>query len=145
MKYRLLTVLLLLVGASLLFMSMDGKKLKLKGTKWQYVEKMFVADAGTETTTYTLEFTTDKDVVKTRKTYMPPHPAMYMDANGEVPTQPGWESSSSEKGTYRVKRNVVSVTLEDGFTEMYDYKDGNLVSWRKSLSGENMTFSPCQE
>ena len=145
MKYRLLTVLLLLVGASLLFMSMDGKKLKLKGTKWQYVEKMFVADAGTETTTYTLEFTTDKDVVKTRKTYMPPHPAMYMDANGEVPTQPGWESSSSEKGTYRVKRNVVSVTLEDGFTEMYDYKDGNLVSWRKSLSGENMTFSPFQE
>ena len=145
MKYRLLIVLLLVMGACMVFMSMDGKKLKLKGTKWQYVEKMFVADAGTETTTYTLEFTTDKDVVKTRRTYMPPHPAMYMDANGQVPTQPGWESSSSKKGTYRVKRNVVSVTLEDGFTEMYDYKDGNLVSWRKSLDGENMTFSPFQE
>ena len=145
MKYRLLTVLLLLVGASLLFMSMDGKKLKLKGTKWQYVEKMFVADAGTETTTYTLEFTTDKDVVKTRRTYMPPHPAMYMDANGEVPTQPGWESSSTKKGTYRVKRNTVTVTLEDGHTDIYDFTDGNLVSWRKSLSGENMTFSPFQE
>ena len=136
---------MLIFGASLVFMSMDGKKLKLKGTKWQYVEKMFVADAGTETTTYTLEFITDKDVVKTRRTYMPPHPAMYMDANGEVPTQPGWESSSTKKGTYRVKRNVVSVTLEDGFTEMYDYKDGNLVSWRRSLSNENMIFSPCQE
>ena len=145
MKFRFLIALLLVMGACMVFMSMEGKKLKLKGTKWQYVEKMFVADAGTETTTYTLEFTTDKDVVKTRKTYMPPHPAMYMDANGQVPTQPGWESSSTKKGTYRVKRNVVSVTLEDGFTEMYDYKDGNLVSWRKSLSGENMTFSPFQE
>ena len=145
MKYRLLIALLLIVGACVVFMSMDRKKLKLNGTKWQYVEKMFVADAGTETTTYTLEFTTDKDVVKTRRTFMPPHPAMYMDANGEVPTVPGWESSSTKKGTYRVKRNVVSVTLEDGFTEMYDYKDGNLVSWRKSLDGENMTFSPFQE
>ena len=145
MKFRFLIALLLVMGACMVFMSMEGKKLKLKGTKWQYVEKMFVADAGTETTTYTLEFTTDKDVVKTRKTYMPPHPAMYMEANGQVPTQPGWESSSTKKGTYRVKRNVVSVTLEDGFTEMYDYKDGNLVSWRKSLSGENMTFSPFQE
>ena len=145
MKYRFLIVLLLVMGACMVFMSMDGKKLKLKGTKWQYVEKMFVADAGTETTTYTLEFTTDKDVVKTRRTYMPPHPAMYMDANGQVPTEPGWESSSSEKGTYRVKRNVVTITLEDGSTEIFDYSEGNLVPLRKGLRVENMVFSPCQE
>ena len=95
MKIRILIVLLLVVGGCLLFMGMDSKKPKLKGTKWQYVEKMFVADAGTETTTYTLDFTTAKDVVLTRRSYMPPHPAMYMNENGEVPTQPGWESSSS--------------------------------------------------
>lgn len=145
MKYRLLFALLIVIGASIVFMGMDKKKLKLKGTKWQYVEKMFVADAGTETTTYTLEFTTDKDVVITRRTYMPPHPAMYMNANGEVPTEPGWESNKSDKGTYRFKRNELTITLEDGSTQMYDYRDGNLVSWRRSLSGENMVFCPCQE
>ena len=145
MRYRLFIVLLLVMGASLVFMSMDGKKLKLKGTKWQYVEKMFVADAGTETTTYTLEFTTDKDVVKTRNSYMPSHPAMYMNPNGEVPTVPGWESNSSEKGTYRIKRNVVTITFEDGTTEIFDFTDGNLVSMRKTLAGEKMIYAPLQE
>ena len=145
MKIRILLILLLVVGGCLLFMGMDSKKPKLKGTKWQYVEKMFVADAGTETTTYTLDFTTAKDVVLTRRSYMPPHPAMYMNENGEVPTQPGWESSSSEKGTYRVKRKEVTITFEDGTKGIYNYCDGNLVSLRISLSGEKMVYSPCIE
>ena len=144
MKYRILFALLIVIGAGIVFMGMDKKKLKLKGTKWQYVEKMFVADAGTETTTYTLEFTTDKDVVITRRSYMPPHPAMYMNPDGEVPTVPGWESNSSDNGTYRFKRDVLTITLEDGSTEMYDYRDGNLVSWRVSLSGEKRVFTLCE-
>ena len=122
----------------------EGKKLKLKGTKWQCVEKLFVADAGTETITYTLEFVTDKNVVKTRRAHMPPYPAMYMNEDGVVPTEPGWDSSSSDKGTYRIKRDLLTITYEDGSTELYDYRDGKLVSWRKNLSGEKMVFSSCE-
>ena len=36
--------------------------LLLAGTQWQFVEKIFVADAGTMTITHTLSFTSDKEV-----------------------------------------------------------------------------------
>lgn len=145
MKYGSLIVLLLLVGGSILFLSMDRKKPKFSGTKWQCVEKMFVADAGYETTTLTLEFTSSKDVVVSRNTFMPPYPSMRMSPDGTVSREPGWESSDSKKGTYRFKRNILTIKYEDGSEDIFDYRDGKLVGFRRSITGENRVYEMVQE
>ena len=141
MKYGSLIVLLLVAGASILFISMDTKKPKLKGTTWKCVESMFVADAGNERITYTLEFTSDRDVVYKRESYMPPFPSMRMNADGTVSTEPGWSSESSDKGTYKFKRKTLTITFENGSTDIFEWKDGKLVSLRRSISGELREFS----
>lgn len=145
MKYVSYLVLAIVVCCCLLFMSMDGKKLKLKGTKWVWVEKIFVADAGTMTVNHTLDFTTKNDVIVGFNSYMPPHPAMYMNPDGEVPTMPGWSNSDTKKGTYKVKGNTLTITFEDGSEEIFDYRDGNLVSWKRSLEGKEKVYVPCTE
>lgn len=46
--------------ACLSFAMTDGKRPKLKNTKWEHKTEMFVADAGTQTITMTFEFTTKR-------------------------------------------------------------------------------------
>ena len=142
MKHGLMILsALILVAAGLVFMSMNTKRPKLKGTAWQFEEKMFVADAGYETTTYTIEFVTSKDAVYKRKTYMPPHPNMYMNPDGTVSTNPGWGSEDEKKCTYKWRRNILSLTFEDGSRMVMVYRDGKLTDIKRSLSGEERVFT----
>ncbi len=136
-----IAVALLLSFAALILMSMDAKKPKLKGTVWKSVEKEFVADAGTMTTTMTLEFTSAKEVTVTTTSVMPPHPAMRMNPDGTVPTNPGWESSDSKKGTYNFKRGMLTLVLEDGWVLYYHYRDGKLVAPSNRRPGETQEFT----
>lgn len=115
----------------------------LKGTKWIAVEKTFVADAGTMTITHTLEFTTAKDVVVRERSYLPEHPAMYMNADGTVSRIPASESESEYAGKYKYRRGILTITEEDGSDELYFYKkDGTFV---RLGHFEELVFSRVEE
>lgn len=139
--FLIVFALIAVAVACLIFMSMDSKKLKLKGTVWQYVEKLFVADAGTQTDTYILDFKTDKDVEYKVGCHMPPFPKMYMNPDGTVDRDPGWSSDNTYLGTYKFKRGMVFITFQDQPDMILDYRDGKLVDKRRSLSNEERVFT----
>ena len=118
--------------------------LLLAGTQWQFVEKIFVADAGTMTITHTLSFTSDKEVTLTVENHMPSYPAMYVNPDGTIDRIPGSHSVTEKKGTWSLRRKVLTITFEDGSEEVYDYTDGKIVSLRRTLSGETIEFTRLQ-
>ena len=94
---------------------------------WEFVEEMFVADAGTMTITHTLQFTSDKDVTVTWKSYLSAHPAMYMNRDGSVDTIPASHSEMVNKGTYTVGKDKVTITLENGTVKEYEIIEGGML------------------
>ncbi len=142
-KYSLPHIFVLIV---ILFCSASCAMCKnpvLKGTKWIAVEKTFVADAGTMTITHTLEFTSAKDVMVRERSYLPEHPAMYMNADGTVTRIPASESESEFAGTYKYRRGNLTVTDEEGSEALYFYKnDGTFV---RLGHFEELVFSRVEE
>lgn len=114
--------------------------LLLAGTQWQFVEKIFVADAGTMTITHTLSFTSDKEVTLTVESHMPSYPATYVNPDGTIDRIPGSHSVSEQKGTWTLRRKYLIITFEDGSKEEYECRDGKIVSLRRTLSGETIEF-----
>ena len=115
---------------SLLFLSCTGLSAKrpvFKNTKWVCVEEMFVADAGTETDTTTLEFGPGNEVVIRRSWFLPAHPAMYVNPDGTIDTIAAMSNEYTSKGTWKYRRGKLTVTLEDGSQEEFDYEEGMLV------------------
>ena len=143
MKLRF-TSLASLCGAIALFFtscgSMDAKKPVLKNTKWVCIQKMFVADAGTSTETFTIEFTSAKECTYTMSWFLPSHPAMYVNPDGTIDTVPASHSESVEKGTWAYRRGKVTLTMEDGGTKVFSYKDDKLISDTPGLDGNLMVF-----
>ena len=109
------------------FVAIDAKKPKLKGTKWEFREEIFLADVGTHTMTMTLEFTSSKEVTFTSFALIPSHPSMYMNEKGEVERVEESRSSRTRKGAYTVVGTIIKVTWEDHSTEEFEYKDGAIV------------------
>ena len=118
--------------------------LLLAGTQWQFVEKIFVADAGTMTITYTLSFTSDKEVTLTVENHMPSYPAMYVNPDGTIDRIPGSHSVTEKKGTWSLRRKILTITLEDGSRKVYECTDEKIVSPEKTLSGETIEFTRLQ-
>lgn len=114
----------------------------LKGTKWIAVEKTFVADAGTMTITHTLEFTTAKDVVVRERSYLPEHPAMYMNADGTVSRIPASESEWEHAGTYKLSGRMMTITDEKGSETLYFYRNDTFI---RQGSFEELVFSRVEE
>lgn len=106
---------------------LNAKGPVLNGTKWKFVDEIFVADVGTMTMTCTLEFTSKKDVTVTWHTHTPSHPGMYMNPDGSVDRIPASDSESSGKGTYVFKRNKLKITFDDGSVNEYEYLEGLFV------------------
>ena len=122
--------LLAVVGAAAALaaaVTAEAKKPSLRGTRWVCVQEMFVADAGTETQTYTLEFTSAKAFVFKSRWVLPAHAAMYVNPDGTVDTIPESFSESERKGTWRYKRGELTLTFEDGETVTLLYLSGNLI------------------
>lgn len=117
---------------------MNAKEPAFKGTEWVFIEKIFVADAGTMTVTHTLKFTSDKEVEVGWQSYMPAHPQMYMNSDGSVDTVPASGNESVEKGTYVYKKGMLTITLEDGSVKEYKYQGGLLLAEGHT---EGMVFS----
>ena len=104
-----------------------GKTPVLKNTKWKAEQKMFVADAGTMTITHTLEFGAKKDVVIRGESYLPAHPAMYMNPDGTVDTIPASSSEWVSQATWRFDGKQVILLMEDGSTKEFRYEDDRLI------------------
>lgn len=142
-KTRLLHVFVLTV----LFISSSytvmGKNPVLKNSKWTAVQEMFVADAGTMTITYTLEFLSGKEVRIHEKSYLPSHPAMYMNPDGTVDRIPASSSESSETGAYSYRRGRLIITTEDGIQTEYMFRNGMFT--RELPWGETLVFSKDKE
>ena len=105
----------------------DAKRPAFKNTKWVCVEEMFVADAGTETDTTTLEFGPGNEAVIRRSWFLPAHPATYVNADGSIDTVPARSNEYTSKGTWKYRRGKLTVTLEDGSKEEFRYVEGTLV------------------
>ena len=121
-----------------------GKTPVLKNTKWKAEQKMFVADAGTMTITHTLEFGAKKDVVIRGESYLPAHPAMYMNPDGTVDRIEASSSEWSDKGTYSFKRGMLTITTEDGHSKVYLLQDDGTFTYTESY-GEILVFSRCTD
>ena len=138
---HIVVLIALLISSSLSAMS---KNPVLKNTKWTAVQEEFVADAGTMTITYTLEFISDKEVRVHEKSVLPPYPAMYMNPDGTVDTMPGHSSERSETGTYSYRRGKLTITTEKGVKQEYTYKtDGTFV--REEPWGALVVYSRNQD
>lgn len=122
-----------------------GKNPVLKNSKWKAVQEEFVADAGTMTITYTLEFLSGKEVRVYEESYLPAHPAMYMNPDGTVDRMPARSSEHSESGTYTYRRGVLTITTEDGHRAVYLYQDDGGFFTRELPWGETLVFSRSQE
>ena len=99
----------------------------LNHSVWTNERDEFVADAGTMTVTTTLIFSSRSDVTVRTKAVMPPHPATFVNENGKVDTNPGWESGWDTRGKYRYRRGKLTISLEDGETMELTYREGVLV------------------
>lgn len=102
------------------------KKNVFKDTVWTGEYRMFVADAGYETTTVELSFPSGKDFKMACRSTLPPHPGMYRNPDGTVDIQPGFSREYETSGTYTFKDNVLSLILDDGSSRVFFYRDGYL-------------------
>lgn len=110
------------------------KKNTFKDTVWTGEYRMFVADAGYETTTIQLSFLTGKSFSMTFLSVLPPHPSMYMNPDGTVDTQPGFSREYERHGNYSISNNILSLKMDDGSTLELRYQDGYLLY--SQFSGE---------
>ena len=115
------------------------RKPVLKKTRWTAVQEMFVADAGTMTITYTLDFISKKEVRIKEESFLPAHPAMYMNPDGTVDRIPARSSESEEAGTYRVRRGILTITTEDGRRQDYTIREDGTIT-RQEPYGETLIF-----
>ena len=136
-----LSIVLFLVSSC----SIMCKNPVLKGTKWTAVQEMFVADAGTLTIHHSLEFTSDKDVLVGFSSYMPAHPAMYMNPDGSVDTLPAHSSEDIRPATYEYKNGKLTITVEDGSTTEYVYQEEDRTFVHEESWGEKVVFSRSKE
>ena len=127
----------------LLLSSMDlsAKRPVFKNTTWVCVEELFVADAGTETDTTTLEFGPGNEVVIRRAWFLPAHPAMYVNDDGSIDMVPARSNEYASKGTWKYRRGKLTVTLEDGSKEEFRYVEGTLVQ-PGAVGGEKVFRRP---
>ena len=105
---------------------MCAKKPHFKNTRWKAEYQLFVADAGYETHTETLVFTSDKAYRKESAWELPPYPAMYMNADGTVDTMPGHSSHFTEEGTYSYQKGKLTLKSDDGSEMVLDYHGNTL-------------------
>ena len=137
MKWQHALVLIVLCLTSMTAMC---KNPVLKNTRWVAEQQMFVADAGTMTITHTLEFVSATDVVIKTASVMPSHPATYVNADGSIDRIPGWTHEQEEKGTYRFRKKILSITDEDGITLEYKYHPDGTFTIEDRMTGETLVF-----
>jgi hypothetical protein len=129
MKHRL-TSLSALAGTFVLLVSSCAslsKAPKLKNTCWTARHDIFVADAGTMTSNYTLKFTSGKDYVFKEEWSMPPHPSTYVNPEGGIDMIPGSSGESEDTGTWTFSHGILTLVSKDGRTRHLRWDDGKFA------------------
>ena len=144
MKARRLGLVLTTLGIMILFSHCAmAKKPVLKNTTWTAIQEIFVADAGTMTSTHSLVFGPANDVRIVEKTVMPSYPAMYVNPDGSIDTIQGWSNEQEKAGKYTFGKDKLTVILdEDGKSVEFQWKNGAFT--REEL-GEELTYSLREE
>ena len=106
----LLAVAVICVSCCLL----RSKKPGYANTQWICVYELFVADAGTETTTATLSFGDASKFTLVEKSVMPPYSGTHVNPDGTIDTFPGHIREYTRQGTYEVKGNEIVLKQTDG-------------------------------
>ena len=132
--------LLLLAGAVVCVSccALRNKKPAFANTEWISVYEMFVADAGTETTTVTLSFDAAKGFTLEEKSVMPPYPATYVNPDGTIDTHPGFTREYTRQGTYEVKGDIITLKQSDGTVHTLRFIASRLES--DDLSYQKLVF-----
>ena len=133
--------LLSILAAALLCAScclLRGQKSGLADTQWTSSYEMFVADAGTETTTVTLTLG-KKDFVLDWESHLPAHPATFVNADGSIDTIPATTRQHTQSGTYKVKSNTLILTDEFGAVHRLNLVSGQLKS--NDLTFQELVFT----
>ena len=132
---------LLLFAVAVLCMSccaLRNKKPAFANTEWVCVYEMFVADAGTETTTATLTFDAAKGFTLEEKSVMPSYPATYVNPDGTIDTLPGFSREYTRQGTYEVKGDEIILNQSDGTVHTLHLVSDRLES--DDLSFQKLVF-----
>ena len=127
-KFILTALLVAVVLVAVSAVTAEAKKPNLKNTTWAYVQKEFVADAGTMTITTSLELLATKECIFKNRMYLPAHAAMYVNPDGTMDKIPASFSESEKKGTWAYRRGKLTVTLEDGTTRVFTYQQDGTFS-----------------
>ena len=133
--------LLSILAAALLCAScclLRGQKSGLANTQWTSSYDMFVADAGTETTTVTLSLGR-KDFVLDWESLLPAHPAPYVNTDGTIDIIPAISRQRTQRGTYKVKSGHLVLTDESGTVHRLYIVSGQLKS--KDLTFQELVFT----
>ena len=133
-------VLLLLAGVVMCASCciLRNKKPDYAQTEWICVSEMFVADAGTETTTATLSFDAKNGFTLEEKSVMPSHPASYVNPDGTIDVLPGFTREYTRQGTYEVKGDEIILKQADGTVHTLRLVAGQLES--DDLSYQKLVF-----
>lgn len=113
-------------------------KASFANTRWTSTFEEFVADIGTETVTFTLSFGAEKDFTLEEKSFLPAHPATYMNPDGTVDTLPAISREYTLRGTYTQKGTDLLLTTEDGTLHTLQILPDRLVS--DDLSYQKLLF-----
>ena len=133
--------LLSILAAALLCAScclLRSQKAGWADTQWTSSYEMFVADAGTETTTVTLSLGR-KDFVLDWESLLPAHPAPYVNTDGTIDTIPATTRQHSQHGTYKVKSGLLVLTDEFGSVHRLYIVSDQLKS--KDLTFQELVFT----
>ena len=128
----------IIIAAMLMF----AVKPVFTNTVWECEQQELVLDAGMMRVTNTLEFVSGRDVIYRVHSYMPPHPASYVNADGTIDTNPGWTSDWEKRGKYKYSRGKLTITFEDYPAMELKYQKDALVSEKEEYDGSRMIFLP---
>ena len=119
---------------------LTAQKPDFKNSVWKNEQSMFVADAGTMTITNILEFGEGKDVKVGWQSYMPAHPAMYVNRDGSIDKIPAHSAEDFVEGTWQFKKDILTITLKDGSEKVFRFQSGQLVG-DKDFDGSDMIYT----
>lgn len=136
MKLPIIVIAAALVCASCSILC--NRKPNLKDTRWTGGFEEFIADVGTGTASYTLEFGSAGKYTLESKHVIPSHPATYVNPDGTIDRIPGHTSGHTSEGTWRVSGNTVTLTDKEGATYTLHYLSGLLES--DDLSYQHLVF-----
>lgn len=125
MKKNVVILSLSILGVVLTsFATIANKKPKLAGTKWIMLNEVQMLDGPRTHQRICIYFIDKTNVEETVSTVRDSYSAMRVNSDGTINKIPSESSKNSLRGTYKVKKDVITVTIQDKVTHYHISKDG---------------------